>query len=445
MTRALLSLGLALSLTLSQPAWGTNLDQWMTYEQKHVDRGVDPLKIIQPTIEGLKQQYRPDSASWFNLPSVWIPESELNVVQVANLIPPDLRSQFVRVRNGVTEFRLFVHPESQEFYQPLISKYPMVIEHQATATSSSRTLLVRSIADPSREYFVKVSLAVTLGGVKRTVLRSETARAVGTTAYLHSMRGELSPRFDLQDEPLGIVPKGWVDGGQLIRTIYPTVMNNEITPVPLFSLYASNPKGVLLDSLARKAGVSRAEFTEKFINKPFAEGWADWAINGSVIMEPHAQNVLLELGHDGKPNGKLLLRDLGGFNIDLKSPLFPKKRLSDLQFIESVKSDYWQDRVKDLHNYSLKTYYEGGFLYNVENYLSKTESDYIHGSVSQNFWSEAARAVRQVSGYDGFTEAQLKDETYEVLQKAREFKATRLSAAACFKRALGALALPLLK
>src|SRR5437762_698536 len=82
-------------------------------------------------------------------------------------------------------YRLFIHPESQKFYADLIKQYgPATNDYEATATSSSRSLVVHPKNRPDFLFFVKISLGVELGGVDRTIPAAEVARSVGISKYI---------------------------------------------------------------------------------------------------------------------------------------------------------------------------------------------------------------------------------------------------------------------
>src|SRR5438045_2074297 len=106
-------LGQTLALSAPVHAGPDTSDAWLLLEQKSIERTVDPLLIVSPDIQNQKELYRPEAGNWFKVKTLWIPESELDVAAAESRLPPDLRSEFVRVQNGVRQYRLFVHPESE--------------------------------------------------------------------------------------------------------------------------------------------------------------------------------------------------------------------------------------------------------------------------------------------------------------------------------------------
>jgi hypothetical protein len=379
-----------------------------------------------PNIGNQDVRYRPDTGNWFDLPSAWIPESRLNVAEAIRLIPPELRDELIQVRDGVRYFRLYIHPESRKFYKEFVGDAPITADYEATATASSRTLLVRSKADPSKLFFAKVSLDVELGGVRRTILRDESARGIGTTMYLERSGRDLSDGFEFAREPLGIIPKGWDEGGQIIRLIPPEVLSGKSTLIPLFSLYAKKEDGSLIEKLAKKTGLAPREFAEKFVVEPFARSWAEWAVHGPVVMEAHAQNVLLELDASGMPTRRFFLRDLGGFEIDDGAPGFVAARLEGTPVFKTRKADYYPKTAEQMQTQSLSTYFEGGFLFNVDKELKRVQPGYKEGEINETFWSAIGAQLSRVSGVPValFSRAQL-EKRMPLMVKLAEFGAAR--------------------
>lgn len=389
MVRQILILGLFLCLTaLADP-----VQDWLDLEQLRIDRTVDERKIQAPDIKNQKVKYRPENQNWYSLKAVWVPAEELNVAIDESQLPAELKNLFVRERKGKLEYRLLVHPESERFYKEILKKYPAEEEtFRATSTASSRTVLVEA---KGKRFFAKLSLDVELGGVTRTVPSGEVARSVGTSIYLSKMAAG-SQHFGFLSEPFGIAPKGWERGGMIIRTIPSELFAGETKLVPLFSLYAKAPGGeTLLESLARREKMEPEEFVKKFILKPFHQGWADWNFNKSVTMEAHAQNVLLELDANGKPTGRFVHRDLGGFNIDLSEQKAMSKKLPVFSTLEQ---DYHQKFVVSARRQSLHTYFDGGFLFNVNRELKRIQPGYRDGQIYHESRKILAESIFETTG-----------------------------------------------
>jgi hypothetical protein len=372
-----------LCLVLLPSAFAGSVSEWMELEQKRVERTVDENKILAPDVQNQATKFRPESQEWFAVKAIWIPESELNVAIDESSLDSKLRKLFIRKRAGKREFRLLVHPESEKFYESLLKKYKVDnTTFRATSTASSRTVLMKAKGRGSNEkFFAKLSLDVELGGVRRTIPQGEVARSVGTSIYLDELEKRIgTERFVHMREPLGIAPRGWERGGMILRMIPNSIKTNQTKLVPLFSLYKIDENGrTLLQDMAEKANLSPEEFTKEFILKPFYEGWTAWNLEGSVVMEAHAQNVLLELDANGIPSGRFMHRDLGGFNIDGKNnALFEK---TELPTFNGYVKDYHQNSSETARKQTLYTYFDGGFLFNVDKELERTQDGYKKGRI----------------------------------------------------------------
>jgi hypothetical protein len=373
----------------------------MSMEQTRINRSVDPRKIMQPDIANQNTAYRPDDGKWFKLPSILVPEEDLNVaLSGLGKAPSEVNQILIVEEEGKRYHRLFIHPESENFYQELIKKNISTYstEFEASATSSSRTLLVRNVQNPELKFFAKLSLDVKLGGVVRTIPKGEVSRSVGISDYILRHEKELCGNFTIMPEVSGIIPKGFDRGGQIIRLIPKEVQENKSYLVPLFSLYAEKDGSTLLKDLALKKGISPTEFVEQHILEPFMEGWAQWAIRGPIVMEAHAQNVLIELDKDMNPTGRFVHRDMGGFNIDMDSKSFNQEDKKFIPYFDSIKEEYHQKFIDPAKRQSLSVYFEGGFLYNIDRELQKIDPHYIKGSIYQTSRKKLVHGLTSLSG-----------------------------------------------
>jgi hypothetical protein len=382
------------------PLWAAadSLSDWMNLEQTRIDRTVDEDKILAPDIANQAVQFRPESQAWFPLKSVWVPESELHSAIQEDQFAPDLKKLFVKEKDGQRYLRLLIHPESENFYSEITKKYPVEeAVFEASSTASSRTVLVRPKGKEGPNFFAKLSLDVKLGGVTRTVPLGEVARSVGLSRYGSVLEKERPGPFTIMKEVMGISPKGWERGGMILRQIPDSVTKNETSLVPLFSLYAkSGEQPTLLEEMAKRAKMKPSDFFAEKILKPFYQGWVDWNVNGAVTMEAHAQNVLLEVDKNGNPTGNFVHRDLGGFNVDTASPLY--KQRADLDIFTSLEKDYHLASSAKARDQSLRTYFDGGFLYNIDKELARIEPGYKAGSIQRRGYEILAQEFESATG-----------------------------------------------
>jgi siderophore synthetase component len=291
-----------------------------------------------------------------------------------------------------------IHPESENFYSEITKKYPAEVGvFEASSTASSRTVLVRPKGRTVPNFFAKLSLDVKLGGVTRTVPLGEVARSVGLSRYGSAFEKERPGPFTIMKEVMGISPKGWERGGMILRQIPDSVTKNKASLVPLFSLYAkSGNEPTVLEEMAKRAKMKPSDFFAEKILKPFYEGWVDWNVNGAITMEAHAQNVLLEVDEKGNPTGKFVHRDLGGFNLDTSSPLY--KERAKLDVFTDLNTDYHQQFSAKARNQSLRTYFDGGFLFNVDKELERIEPGYKKGSIQKRGYALLGAELESATG-----------------------------------------------
>ncbi len=370
---ALLALGLALSLAAtaaSAPARAQQqippaLGEWMHNEQQLLSREVDERRLMRLD-NAQDRRFAPEEGRTFAIRSYWLDVDRTHFLTSAQL-DPETRRLFVRDVGGRTQVRLLVHPESERFYRDVTAHAERGDDFQATATASSRTLLVWQPGRERDAFFAKVSLDVEIGGVTRTIPQSEVARSIGTANVL-ATEHDLPQGFDILPEVIGMIPRGMPRGGMIIRQIPRDIRAGERRFVPLFSLYARPRDGSapMLAQMIRRSGQTPTDFVRGRIVEPFARMWTELAVRRGITSEPHAQNVLLEVGADGLPNGNFLMRDFGGFDVDFEyRDALGIERPTELPHIGTFEHDYHLDENVDRFT-KLETFFVGGFLHNLD-------------------------------------------------------------------------------
>lgn len=344
----------------------------LEFDQKRNPKLVDETVIAAPNNDHLPWHYRPEAGGSFPLRTVWLPAGELNVAQDDLQLPAALRKKLIRQKDGKTFYAFFVHPMSEERFSPLIEKYESTWEYVATPSSSNRTLLVRAEDGPEK-FYVKTSLVAHIAGIERTVPLKEVSRSVGHSVILDSLSGS-EPALLHLPEPLAIIPKGVERGGQVVRLLRPSVPAKEF--VSLFSFYDTSGGQDLTGDLARKLGISRYEFLQSRIAGPLLELMKNLRDRHRVVHEAHAQNVLVEVGKDGMPTGRFVLKDLAGVSAHLEDYPQLHKRLP--YFGDRAAEYYQQNLVQEFKN-SFEIYYKSGFLYGADQYLKKNDPTYGNG------------------------------------------------------------------
>lgn len=356
-------------------------------EQVLLSRELNETRIISPKITNQDELFRPENRNVFEVKTYWIPEEHLQAFENSSA-DPKLKKLMQRTRNNKKEWRLIVHPETENFYKDLIKKGKPGGNFLATSTSSSRTLAIWPPGKPEMVFFGKLSLDKNIGGVVRTIPGTEVARSIGTGKLLDSIKPKLPESFEYFSESMGIMPKGQLRGGMIIREIPDAIKSGKEKFVPLFSLYGKCPNcksPPLLVSMINKSKMRPDDFVREKIITPFVDQWVELAVKQGISTEPHAQNVLIGIGSDGLPNGKFLHRDFGGFNIDFnyresKSLPIPK----NMPVINDIKEDYHQKYSKNSLKQSIHTYFSEGFIYNIDQNLSQWSKEGLIPSYPKN-------------------------------------------------------------
>jgi hypothetical protein len=368
-----LALALASGLAIAARPLPPPLSEWIGNEQGRISRSVDPTRITALT-NHQDPRYAPESRQTFEVKSYWVDAEKMRSFAGEGMTA-DLRAVFTRSAGGREQVRLLVHPESEQLYRTFLAQSGAVAapSFQATATASSRTLLVWPQGQPGKACFAKLSLDKEIGGVRRTVSQGEVARSVGINNVLQvaKQRGELPAGFKFIPEVFSAIPRGMSEGGMVVRQIPSEVLEGRVRYLPLFSLYAEpggNSKPLLAEMISR-SGQDAESFVREKIIRPFARQWIELSVLRGIAPQPHAQNLLLEVGRDGLPTGNFVHRDFGGFNLDFA---FRRERAlampGELPKITTVDKDYKNDRFGAPEHQvgKLDSFFYGGFVYNLD-------------------------------------------------------------------------------
>lgn len=186
----------------------------------------------------------------------------------------------------------------------------------ATPTSSTRTVLAWPVQQPGNVFLAKLSLRSKLFGNRR-LQRSKVARCVGLSELVERSRRALPTRLRYFTEPYGLVPRQMADMGVIIRPIPEEVRSDRVVPVALFALMggtdASRP---LLLELPERTGIRVQEFVEDVLLEGFAKIWIELVFGRGIVLEAHAQDLLVAVSKDGVPLEGLYYRDFEGLTVD---------------------------------------------------------------------------------------------------------------------------------
>ncbi|MHB1828375.1 MAG: IucA/IucC family siderophore biosynthesis protein [Steroidobacteraceae bacterium] len=223
---------------------------------------------------------------------------------------------------GPGEVLLPVHPLEQARYAAALAgaaarefpgEGPRV---WATPTSSTRTVLAWPENRPEQASFVKLSLLSRELG-DRALTRTRVARSVGLSGLLERERETLPQALRFFPEGPGLVPRGLPAGGVIFRAIPEEILGGRVVAVPLFALMGgSEGHPPLLRQLMAHLGPGARELIEGVLLARFARLWVDLVFDFGLILEAHAQNLLLALSADAVPLGDFYYRDFEGLTVD---------------------------------------------------------------------------------------------------------------------------------
>jgi hypothetical protein len=367
---------LTLALVLSAFLWSSAalakdlpapVREWMHNEQVLLSRALDKNRIMSPEQNDQNPDYAPENQRVFKVKTYWVDTQDAHAFS-ADSAEQGITTLFKRTVNGRTQVRLMVHPESESFYKEVTDRAQRAEDFEAMATSSSRTLLAWAPGKKDQPFFAKLSLNSNIGGVVRTIPLSEVSRSVGATQVFEHERG-LPGSFHYLPEVVGVMPKGMERGGMIIRQIPKEVLTGQRRYVPLFSLYAKQPDGSapMLAKMIKQSGQDADVFVRERIVGPFVKQWLQLLTEHGITSEPHAQNVLFEIGPDGLPTGNFLQRDFGGFNVDFnyRERIGLGKRPANLAFIRDFDREWHLDETARRKR-NLEVYFKSGFLFNLD-------------------------------------------------------------------------------
>lgn len=187
----------------------------------------------------------------------------------------------------------------------------------AVPTSSTRTLLAWPDCQPDKALFFKTSMHSDLFG-DRHIYRHKVGASVGMSNLVEESLQALPSSLRYLFERVGYVPRCLPDTGIIVRSIPEEMMDNTAVLAPLFALIGSSGgrSPLLLEMSERGHVVDVQNFIEGVLCEEFAKLWLDLVFRFGIIIEPHGQNLLLELTPDLLPTGRLFYRDFEGLQID---------------------------------------------------------------------------------------------------------------------------------
>jgi hypothetical protein len=274
--------------------------------------------------------FHPKSERWFYLPHLEIPVSDLDKMNIADSISDDL-SEVLFFKKGNKEYvRYFLHPfREMKNYEEAIKKYPLKYEYFARPTSSPRSLIVVSEKNPSKPYWIKVSLHVKLTMLQRRQKVEKLARALIVNEALDMIPSATKEKlkFTHMAEPVAIKMPGKEEViiGREIADPWKKGARSTDTLRSTFALFFSEGQEAEVTQMIRKSGLSEMEFFEKHMIRPVMNVFSYLGFEEGIQAGLHSANYYTYIGKNGLPTGKIVIKDLDGSWFDAETRMLRKK------------------------------------------------------------------------------------------------------------------------
>lgn len=335
-----------------------SLLQHIIREQELHSRGVDEngsgLHFITGTFSSkLNPEYNPENRIQQRVGYFIIPEKHAEVFKTKKL-STDIQKQLEVIRgNEVIGYRLFVHPECYEHYQPLMEagfEYVKAIDStfMGAPTSSYRSWIVRDclpnndlikklpnfmqpVYKHSIPFIVKFGVSSSSTDPMRLLPLPDIKRCIDTQRELDEMEsvGSLTifqENFGLALKQIPNYPSPsyssngqLVDSGMIIRELPKDLLqgNCVISLASLFSVERSLP--YIFELIDNRISIGDVKNTSEFFMKYFIKGFLKAIeklhFEDGIALPLHGQNVCLSIGKEIT----FVLRDLEGFSLKSRS------------------------------------------------------------------------------------------------------------------------------
>ena len=295
------------------------LRAWLTLERFHLHKIASYQRLERDP--AFDTTYLPQHCGVFRLPCFLVPRRNLHVFGSQHQDPYSLRFYSDLAPDSCVLFP--IHPLSLGDYRQFLARVgareaaDAGISVWAVPTSSTRTLLAWADGAPQSAVFVKTSLDSPLFGDRR-VHRTRAARSIGLSRLVAAERDEMPSELISLPEPWAVTARTAPGTGALIRTTPREIISGEVRIAPLFSLLGGEETDhePLLLTLLERTSEPAVELIERVLCKPFAKSWLGLCLKSGLIVEAHAQDLLLELTPQLQPTGRLYYRDFEGMQVD---------------------------------------------------------------------------------------------------------------------------------
>ncbi len=276
-------------------------DRALLHMERYVDEGAKNYSPFAARTE-VAPQYRPRSDEpSFDLVTVNAPTDRVSIFQADP--SKSLLEYYVRQHDVL----FAVHPETWTAagieHLDELRALPRDQPIRVAPTASTRTVLALEQAGDVPHHFIKLHYPRRISRFKRRLRRKNIHNSVAVTqdiAHVHFDGFAYLP--DVLGFTFGDGDNSW---GFLVREVIPRPFQGPTLLVPCFALYGGDLKypgdPPLLVQMIEQLGAEPQSFVVDEIMIPVVESWAGIARERGILLEPHAQNTLLEIDQDFKP------------------------------------------------------------------------------------------------------------------------------------------------
>jgi hypothetical protein len=273
----------------------------LLYMERYVDEGTRTYSPFGAKSE-VGQDYQPRSERpFFELVSVFAPKGQVDIFEA----DPERRIRDFYVRSD--EVRFLVHPEtwadSKIDHMQELHALPRGEPIEVAPTASTRTVLTARTTGSVPHHFIKLHYPRRISRFNRRLRRKNIRNSVDATRDLEHLRFE---KFAYLPDTLGFTfANGCNPWGFLIREEVPRPYHEGRFLIPYFSLYSGDlhhpDDRPLLVQMIDSLGVEPQAFVIDKIMIPVLECWAKVVRERGILLESHAQNILLEIDANFRP------------------------------------------------------------------------------------------------------------------------------------------------
>lgn len=256
---------------------------------------VDPRRIAAGVVPSIDPRFLPQARTVFHLAATW-----RRVAVVDGGASGWLTSALVRGSRALC----FEHPLVREGRSGFLG----------TPTASIRTLLAWPEARPDRPFFLKLPVALELGGQGRAFDAAQAAQCVRRSALIRAFGGR----------GLQVVPETLALGASIVRELPPRTRL-----LPWFAIRRAAPRPLIRG------------FLRAFLTSAVEHGWAP---------DAHAQNLLVD-----QASGRFFVRDFEDVGVDLPfiAAAHPRLAARCRALDPRMESDFADQLEASLHGYFL--------------------------------------------------------------------------------------------